>query len=209
MRQNKPYFIGITGGIGAGKSELLSYIGRHYSCEIYLADQVAHEVKRRGTPCYHALTALLGEDIVSQDGEIDRAAMAEKIFADEGLLKRVNGIVHPAVKEYLLERLEAARRKGETDLFFVEAALLIEGGYGRLADELWYVYADEETRRRRLKAARGYSDEKIDSILASQLTEEAFRENCVFIIDNSGPLPDSFRQIDERLKGKFTERYIV
>lgn len=200
MRQNSPKFIGITGGIGAGKTEILNYIGKHYKCEIYLADSIAHEVKEPGTDCYRELVALLGEDITGPDGRIDKSRMAGKIFSDGELLERVNGIIHPAVKRYLLEHLEKARQEGTAELFFVEAALLIECGYGALADEMWYVYADEETRRRRLRQSRGYSGERIDGIMSSQLSEERFRENCDFVIDNSGTPAESFAQIDRKLE---------
>lgn len=194
-------FIGITGGIGAGKSEILDYIRRHYQCEIYLADEVAHLVKQPGTEAYRELVDLLGQDVVAGDGSIDKAAMADRIFARPELLERVNDIIHPAVKEYLLKRLERARAEGEAELFFVEAALLIEGGYLALVDEMWYIYADEAVRRERLGRARGYSQEKITQIMARQLTEVHFRKNCDFVIDNSGRLEDSFVQIDRKLAG--------
>lgn len=200
MKQSRPIFIGITGGIGAGKSEIMQYIARHYRCEIYLADEVAHLVKEPGTACYGALLQLLGKDIVSSDGQIDRLKMAERMFGDAELLGKVNAVIHPAVRAFLLERLEKARAKAETELFIVEAALLIECGYRSLVDEMWYVYADEKIRRARLKAARGYSDEKIDSIMCSQLSEQKFRENCDFVIDNSGSLEDSYRIIDKKLE---------
>lgn len=193
------YFIGITGGIGAGKSRILGYIREHYKCEIYLADQVAHQVKQPGSRAYKALVELLGQDVVSGDGQIDRAVMADRIFTRPDLLDRVNDIIHPAVKEYLLERLEAARQAGGTELFFVEAALLIEGGYLDLVDEMWYIYADEAVRRERLIRERGYSQEKISHIMSKQLTEERFRESCDFVIDNSGSFQESCRQIDRKL----------
>lgn len=202
MRQNrnKMLFIGITGGIGAGKSEILKYIGKHYKCEIYLADEVAHLVKLPGTECFTRLVALLGEEILDGDGQIDKAAMAGRIFADKKLLVQVNDIVHPAVKEYLLGRLEAARKNSEVELFFVEAALLIETGYGQLVDEMWYIYAEEDVRAKRLKEARGYHDEKIAQIMSSQLSEEEFRRKSDFVINNSGTLADSYRQIDKKLE---------
>lgn len=200
MKPNSPKFIGITGGIGAGKSELLKYIGKHYKCEIYLADQVAHEVEKPGSECFRKLLELLGEDIAGPDGQIDKKRMAERIFSDGALLEQVNGIIHPAVKQYLLGRLEEARRQGKTELFFVEAALLIEDGYGALTDEMWYVYADEGSRRRRLSKSRGYSEERIDSIMANQLSEEQFGEGCDFVIDNSGTPAESFAQIDRKLE---------
>lgn len=192
-------FIGITGGVGAGKSEILAYIRKKYPCEIYLADQAAHEVERVGTDCFVKLVALLGEDVLDEAGEIHKNRMAEKIFSSEELLGQVNAIVHPAVKEYLLTRLEAARQAGTIKFFFVEAALLIECGYGNLVDEMWYVYASEEVRRARLSASRGYSREKIDRIMDAQLTDELFRKNSDFVIDNSGSLEDTYKQIDARL----------
>lgn len=193
-------FIGITGGVGAGKSELLAYIKTHYLCEIWLADEVAHLVKRRGTVCFDRLVELLGQDVVAADGEIDKAVMAKRIFADEEVLAQVNAIVHPAVQEFILEKYDAAKANAEVELFFVEAALLIEAGYTDLVDELWYVYADVAVRRRRLSKARGYSEEKITQIMDSQLSEDEFRKHCDFVIDNSGELVDSYRQIDKKLE---------
>lgn len=205
MKPNKPLFIGITGGIGAGKSEILRYIGKHYPCEIYLADEVAHRVKEPGTDCYGKLLALLGEEILTADGQIDKAKMAAKIFADAGLLEKVNAVIHPAVRTYLLERLARARERAETELFFVEAALLLECGYGEIVDEMWYIHADASVRRRRLAESRGYDSERIDNVMAKQLSEEAFRSRCDFVIDNSGSLTETFRQIDKKLEA-FTWR---
>ena len=76
---------------------------------------------------------------------------------------------------------------------------MIENGYKNFVDELWYVYADEETRRKRLKSSRGYSDEKIDQIFGSQLDEKTFRENADFVIDNSKSIEDAALQIDNKL----------
>ena len=198
-------FIGITGGVGAGKSKILGYIQRHYKCEIYLADEAAHMVKQPGTECYRALTALLGQDVVGTDGQIDRKVMADRIFANPELLEQVNGIIHPAVRLFLMERLEEAKLAGEAELFFVEAALLIETGYRALVDEMWYIYAEEAVRRERLRKLRGYSEEKITQIMAHQLTEARFRESCDFVIDNSGSFQESCRQIDRKLEA-FTWR---
>lgn len=193
-------FIGITGGVGAGKSKLLAYIKTHYYCEIYLADEVAHLVKEKGTACYERLRELLGDGILRPDGEIDRGAMAERIFGDEELLKQVNQIIHPAVQEYLLQRLAEAGNNPEVELFFVEAALLIEAGYRELVDELWYIHADADVRRERLERSRQYGPEKIANIMSRQLSEEQFRASCDFVIDNSGGLEESFRQIDKKLE---------
>ncbi len=193
-------FIGITGGVGAGKTEILKYIGQHYKCEIYLADEIGHKVKEPGTEGYHALVALMGDGILAPDGQIDKPAMAAKIFADPTLLEQVNAIIHPAVKKYLADRLAEAKNKGDVELFFVEAALLIESGYEHIVDEMWYIYAREDVRRRRLSESRGYTPEKIEKIIASQLLEEEFRQHCDFVIDNSDSLEDSYRQIRQKLE---------
>ncbi len=194
------FFVGITGGVGAGKSEILQYIRKHYKCEIYLADEVAHLVKLSGTKCFQELVKLLGGDIVATDGEIDKKIMAAKIFADKEILTQVNAIVHPAVQDFIMDKLSAARQNDEVELFFVEAALLIEAGYCPLVDEMWYFYADRQVRAERLRKSRGYSEEKIAQIMDSQLSEGAFRAACDFVIDNSGSLEDSYRQIDKKLE---------
>ena len=108
---------------------------------------------------------------------------------------RVNAIIHPAVKKYLADRLAEAKNKGDVELFFVEAALLIESGYEHIVDEMWYIYAREDVRRRRLSESRNYTPEKIEKIIASQLSEEEFRQHCDFVIDNSDSLEDSYRPV--------------
>lgn len=198
--KRKLKFIGITGGVGAGKTELLRYIQAHYRCEVYLADRVAEGLQQPGQPCFQALVALLGPQILTREGALDRGKLSERIFRDPGLLAQVNSIVHPAVKEYLLRAFDQVRAQGEKELFFVEAALLIEGGYRQIADELWYVYAREEIRRERLRRLRGYGEEKIERIMGNQLSDKAFRESCDFVIDNSGSLEESCRQIDKKLE---------
>jgi len=192
--------IGITGGVGAGKSEILSYIRQHYACKIYLADEVAHKVKEKGQPCYELLTRLLGREILAPDGEIDKQKMAAVIFADEKLLEQVNEIIHPQVKNYLMDRMEEAKRDSSIELFFIEAALLIEAGYQDVVDELWYIHADRTIRENRLRESRGYSMEKIRQIMNNQLSEEVFLEKCDFVIDNSGEIGDSYMQIRRKLQ---------
>ncbi len=191
--------IGVTGGVGAGKSTVLGYIRDNYNCLVIFSDDVANEIKKKGFPAYDKLVALLGEGILGSDGEIDRAKMATAIFNNENKLKKVNNILHPAVNEYIINIIENERNRNVYDFVFVEAALLIENGYDRIVDELWYIYASEETRRQRLKASRGYSDEKITDILNSQLKDDTFREYCNFVVDNSGSLEDAAKEIDKKL----------
>ena len=199
IHPGKTNIIGITGGVGAGKSTVLGYIGEHYNCRIILSDDVANDIKKKGYPAYNQLVELLGEDILGDDGEIDRGKMALAIFNNKNMLKNVNNILHPAVNTFIINIREDEKARGELDFVFVEAALLIENGYDKITDELWYVYASEDVRRQRLRDSRGYSDEKITSILEKQLDDASFREHCQFVIDNSGSLQDAAAQIDQRL----------
>jgi len=192
--------IGITGGVGAGKSQVLKLIRDNYNCITLLADDIGNQIKEPGEPCYEPLIELLGQDILGEDGRIDKLKMAGKIFADSSLLEKVNEIIHPAVITRIKEMATEAREEGSVDYFFIEAALLIECGFNSFVDEMWYIYARPEVRRERLRLSRGYSDEKIDNIMASQLSDEEFRVGSDVVIDNSDELDNTERQIRERLK---------
>lgn len=192
--------IGITGGVGSGKSEILAYIRQHYKCEIYLADEVAHLLMQPGQICYKELVSILGENVLLSDKTIDRKKMADSIFGDKLILDKINGVVHPAVQDFLLEKLDMAKKNQQVELFFIEAALLIESGYKSIADEMWYIFASEATRRARLELSRGYSQEKTNQIIGNQLGEEEFRSKCDFILDNNGALEESHRQIIQKLE---------
>ena len=191
--------IGITGGVGAGKSEILSYLKEHTNCRIIMADKVAHELERRGNVCYDKIVALLGHEILAENSEIDKGRMAVRIFADEALLKQVNEIVHPAVKTYITAAIDEERKACRYDYLFIEAALLIEDGYDSIVDEMWYIHTDDDVRRDRLRTSRGYTDEKIDNIMRGQLSKEEFFGHCSVVIDNSKALTDAYRQIDMKL----------
>ncbi|MCR4763231.1 MAG: dephospho-CoA kinase [Lachnospiraceae bacterium] len=195
----RPFVIGVTGGVGSGKSACLAYIEKHYLCLVIYADPEAGKLRKRGEECFEPLLALLGPDVLDDAGEIDSGRMAEKIFADERLLKQVNDILHPAVNARIRALIEAERAAGRYDFVFVEAALLIENGYEELVDELWYIYAEESVRRKRLSASRGYSEEKISQILKGQLSDREFREHCVVVIDNSDDMIETQKRINRIL----------
>lgn len=192
--------IGITGGVGAGKSEVLSYIRDNYKAKILLADEVAHLLEEPGHECYEDLVKLLGKEILQEDSYIDKKKMADRIFSDKGILEKVNKIVHPAVKKYILEAIEEERKEGKKDFFFIEAALLIEEHYDLIVDEMWYIFATKEVRANRLRQSRNYSDEKIQAIFRGQLSESEFKSHCKVIINNNGDLNETYRDIDSNLK---------
>ena len=112
----------------------------------------------------------------------------------------MNDIIHPAVYDYVKEKIAEYKKKNEIDFFIIEAALLIECGYGKIVDEMWYVYTADEIRRERLKKSRGYSDEKINQIFSSQLSYEEFKKASTFMLDNGGTIEDTQKQIDSKLE---------
>ena len=101
--------IGVTGGVGAGKTKVLSYIGEHYKCRIVRADEVAHLLYEKGQECYNKVVALLGVQILDGSGGIDKKKMAELIFGNNALLEQVNAIVHPAILGIFIRMLIYAK----------------------------------------------------------------------------------------------------
>lgn len=194
-------FIGITGGVGAGKSELLAYLRSKPGVRVMLADEIAHLLMEPGQTCYHEIVEHFSEEkILNEDLTFNRNALADRIFSDKAKREELNAIVHPAVKKYVLEQYNKEKKEGRTEFLFLEAALLIEEHYDEICDELWYVYTSEANRRQRLKASRGYTDEKVDAIMASQLPEEEFRRVCRITIDNNGSVEQLYEQIEEGLR---------
>lgn len=194
-------FIGITGGVGAGKSELLAYLRSKPGVRVMLADEIAHLLMEPGQTCYYEIVEHFSEEkILNEDLTFNRNALADRIFSDKAKREELNAIVHPAVKKYVLEQYNKEKKEGRTEFLFLEAALLIEEHYDEICDELWYVYTSEANRRQRLKASRGYTDEKVDAIMASQLTEEEFRRVCRITIDNNGSVEQLYEQIEEGLR---------
>lgn len=196
-------YIGITGGVGAGKSAILKYLTENYNCRVMLADDIAHDLMEPGGACHEKLRELFAEDhVFNEDGSINRPAMAQALFSDDEKRRACDGIVHPAVRRYLAEQAEMERERDVLDLLVSEAALPGEEKEGAIPEEMWYIYTSGEKRRKRLKTNRGYSDEKIDSIFRSQMGEEEYRARCSAEIDNNQTPEEAFRQIDGLLKAR-------
>lgn len=185
--------IGITGGIGAGKSEVLSLLQSEVHADIILADTVAHELMEPGKLAYERIIEQFGTDFLMPDGTINRKRFAESLFCHPEMLEQVDGIVHPLVKEEIRRRVNASK----AEWVAVEAALLIEENYqGDICEELWYVYSPREERIRRLMEHRGYTREKCESIMKNQLSDEAFRQACNQTIENTGGRDQLLRELN-------------
>ncbi len=193
-------FIGITGGVGAGKSAVLTYLSKKERVRVMLADEIAHDLMKKGTRCYKKIIkAFMFENLLDVNGEFDRERLAKVIFSSPEKRLKMNSIVHPAVKEYVKEQFALEKKEKRLDFLILEAALLIEESYDEICDELWYIYAVPEIRKKRLMTTRGYSEEKVEQIFASQLSEQIYRAMCKVTIDNNGNLSETFVQIDKAL----------
>ena len=191
--------IGVTGGVGAGKSTVLQYLEKAYGALLIVADQVGHEVMEPEAEAYEKIRLEFGSQVLGADGRIDRKVLGELVFADAEKLKKLNAIVHPAVKSEILKRIRQAELAGRT-LVVVEAALFLEEKYDAFCGETWYIYTNEDERRRRLRESRGYTDERIGQIFGNQKSHEEFVSRCTYVIDNNGTAEDTCRQIDKRMR---------
>ncbi len=207
----KLFVIGITGGVGAGKSTILSYLESRYGAVIIIADLVAKALMEPGGKTYEAILSRFGKDLVMTDGRIDTALLSKRIFEQGYGTSEINEMVHPAVirciRNILLKEQEKAQNEPSDALHLVviEAALLFEGHGDELCDEVWYIHADRETRIKRLQASRAYSREKCLAIMDKQMGEDEFTSRCKVVIDNSGVPDEAYKQIDEcvsKLKAK-------
>ncbi|MCC8126819.1 MAG: dephospho-CoA kinase [Clostridiales bacterium] len=186
--------IGITGGVGSGKSRILSVLKSEYGAEVIQADQVAAELEEPGQEGLVLLVERFGTDILALDGTLDRKAFADRIFADPAALAEVNRIIHPLTIREMKQRIKASG----SELVAVEAALFDEESR-KLCDEMWLIDTDEETRIGRLMRDRRYSYEKCKSIMKNQPSREQFLALSDQVIDNNGSIEDIRRQLRERL----------
>ena len=217
--------LGITGGVGTGKSTVLAYLKDQYGAFLIQLDDVARQLQQPQEACYGPMLELFGiktkcsessrasagagchsendvfpaqrSALLNEDGTFNRSAVAKLVFADDDLRSALNRIVHPAVKQRVRELIVTHR---DTELIVIEAALLLEDHYEEICDEIWFVYAEEAVRRERLKKSRGYTDEKISGMLASQRSDESYRAGCSLTIDNSSEnIENTYRQLDKAL----------
>ena len=194
MKHRDKKIIGITGGVGAGKSTVLTVLREDFGARVILADLVAHDLMEPGKEGLARVVEALGDSFLLPDGSVDRKALAEIIFRDASALDTMNRIIHPMVWETITKEALSCEEK----LVIVEAAVFDTAPQG-LFDEMWYVYTTKENRILRLMESRGYTKEKCENIIAKQDTEEMYRSRCQRVIDNNGTAEDTKVQIEEIL----------
>ncbi|WP_052869472.1 dephospho-CoA kinase [Streptomyces niger] len=193
--------VGLTGGIGAGKSEV-SRLLASYGAVIVDADKIAREVVEPGTPGLAAVVEAFGTDVLTPEGALDRPKLGAVVFADPDRLKALNAIVHPLVGARSAE-LEAAA--GEDAVVVHDVPLLTENGLAPLYDVIVVVDASPETQLRRLVELRGMTEDEAKARMSAQADRKQRLAIADHVIDNEGPLEDlepQVREVWERLRAR-------
>ncbi|MGW4545763.1 dephospho-CoA kinase [Streptomyces violaceorubidus] len=185
--------VGLTGGIGAGKSEVSRLLVEHGAVLID-ADRIAREVVAPGTPGLAAVVKAFGEDVLAGDGSLDRPKLGSIVFADPEKLAVLNGIVHPLVGERSRALEEAA---AEDAVVVHDVPLLTENGLAPLYDLVVVVDADPATQLDRLVRLRGMTEQDARARMAAQATREQRREIADVVVDNDVPLTELRRRVEE------------
>jgi dephospho-CoA kinase len=174
--------VGLTGGIGAGKSTVSKLLASH-GAVIVDADLIAREVVEPDGPAYQGVVDRFGKEVLQTDGTLDRARLASIVFADADALKDLNGIVHPAVGAVIAERL--ADEASTDHIVILDVPLLVESGRGDMAGTVVVDCPPEEALRRAV--ARGLPEDDVRRRMANQVTREERLAKADFVVDNSGP----------------------
>lgn len=191
--------LGLTGGIASGKSTVSRILAR-LGAEIIDLDELVHELERPGSQCFEQIVNAFGRQFLKPDGSLDRRKLGRVVFGNLQALARLNAIVHPAVIDLVKEKIEARRRSANPpQVLVIDAPLLIEAGMVPLVDTVWVVKVDESTQMERLIARDHLSlTEALNRIRAQMPLEEKIKYADV-IIDNSGSMEDTERQVRENL----------
>ena len=187
--------IGLTGGIGTGKSEAARQL-EELGALIISADQVGHEAYTVNTEAWEQVVATFGNGILQDDKEIDRRKLGGIVFSDPSQLKKLNQIMHPRMARIVSDKIEAFRGQG-VDTVVVEAALLFEAGWDSLVEEVWVTDASEEIIIGRLRERNGLSEEEAKKRINSQMDRMERIGRSDFVINNSGDMAELGTTIKE------------
>lgn len=185
--------LGLTGGIGSGKSVVASMF-KQLGAEVVDADQLAREVVEPGQPALAEIASAFGRDIIGDDGRLDRGKLAAIIFADAAARARLNAITHPRIRERMEE--EVARRADRPGLLLLDIPLLYENARTSAVEKVIVVWIDADTQLRRLEERNGLSEAEARQRVASQMPLDEKRARADIVIDNSGRQEETRRQVE-------------
>ena len=197
--------VGLTGGIASGKTTVSAMLAER-GAEVIDADHIARQVVMPGTPAWCKIRDHFGPGVLHPDGQLDRQALADIVFADKSKLALLNEITHPAIFARIADRLEA--HHGQDVVVVLDAALLIEAGLAEGVDVVVVVHSPREIQVERL-AAKGVGATDARNRIAAQLEPEKRLARADIVIDNSGSLEDLGRQVDklwEELRARLAAR---
>jgi len=190
------YVIGLTGGIGSGKSTIARML-QQKGARLLSADAVGHEVYEPARPAFQEIVDAFGREVVGADGTIDRKVLSSIVFGDDPeQLRRLNAITHPRMKELMREKL-AAERAGGTRIAVLEAALLFDAGWDDLTHEVWVTVAPAEVAAKRTAERSGISVEEALSRIRAQMSNEERVARSQVVIDTDCALAETEKQVHE------------
>jgi dephospho-CoA kinase len=199
--------IGLTGGIGTGKSVVANLLVQQ-GASIIDADRLGHEAYTPHSEAWEAVVAAFGTDILTSEGEIDRRKLGGIVFADETQLERLNGIMHPLMARMVEDRKAAFDTDGVA-VTVVEAAVLLEAGWDSLVDEVWTTHASESTVVQRLFERNGLDEAEARKRINSQMSATERNRRSDVVVDNSGDLTALEQTVKNlwktRIKGKVNQ----
>ncbi|NLG88371.1 MAG: dephospho-CoA kinase [Clostridiaceae bacterium] len=195
--------IGITGGIGSGKSTV-SKILSEYGAKVISADKIAREVVMPGMEAYNRIVRTFGEGILDEDRKINRKKLGDIVFNDPELLKKLNEFTHGAVAERISRELDILRREG-IDFIVVEAVVPIQHGFLDLVDTVWVVIADEQIREKRIMARNNYTEQEAKQRIKAQMSDQMYISLADKIIYNNGTIEELRSLIREVLQNENKE----
>jgi dephospho-CoA kinase len=181
--------IGLTGGIGSGKSTVANLLAERGAVVID-ADEIAHGVYDPGTEGHEKVVARFGTDILDANGSVDRAKLGARVFGDRQALTDLNAIVHPLVRKTVISRISEALAEDPGAVVVVEAALMTETGWSGGAGELWVVVTDPRIAAERLIRLRGMDPDDVRLRMAAQASNAERRRHATYVIENNGSLLD-------------------
>lgn len=197
--------VGLTGPAGCGKSYICKELSKLTETLVIDTDTIARLQMQKGGVSYEKVVKFFGEEILAEDGEINRPELAKIVFNDESKLKKLNHMTHPPVIKECKRLIEDGRSK--YSLIILESAILTEAGCDVLCDETWYVYSTRAERAKRLSETRGYDEDRIRSVFKSQSPDSFYKLHADEIIENRDGI--SSEELEKKLKKLLQKKRIM
>ena len=197
--------IGLTGGIGTGKTTVSEYL-KEKGCVIIDADKISKEMTEKGSPALEEIKKSFGGKYISKEGTLERKLLGDLVFNDPEALEKLHAIITKKVEEKIDLILKQLKKQAIDDIVVIDAPLLFECGMESVADENWLITADMQVRIDRVEKRDGLSEKQILDRINNQMSEDEKRGKSRCIIDNSGTVEDLYRHIDkiiERIRDEF------